>query len=202
VGLAAAHGSGVVHRDVKPDNLYLVGPPGEPHGMKVLDFGMAKVDSLGAGSTDLVMGTVHYMAPEQIVLDVVDARTDVYSLGVVMFRMFTGQLPFDTVPGTELLGHQLFSPAPPPSWLNEAIDPRLEAVMLRALRKHPDNRYDNMDQLVADLEAVLGINQARPAEWAPPPLKRDPDVYTPENDQGRRAAAVIARRFGGPGLVP
>lgn len=196
VGLSAAHRSGVVHRDVKPDNLFLFGAPGAPDGLKILDFGMAKVDSLGTGTTDLVMGTVHYMAPEQIVLDPVDGRTDVYALGVVMFRMFTGQLPFDTMPGTELLGHQLFSPAPPPSWLNEELDPRVEAIMLRAMRKHPDNRYPNMDYLLADLEAVLGLHPGRAAEVDLPPLEREPDVYVPRNDQGRKAAEVIAQRFG------
>jgi serine/threonine-protein kinase len=157
---------------------------------------MAKVDSLGTGTTDLVMGTVHYMAPEQIVLHPVDGRTDVYALGVVMFRMFTGQLPFDTVPGTELLGHQLFSPAPPPSWLNEQLDPQVEAIMLRAMRKHPDNRYANMDALLADLEAVLGTGPGANAKVELPELDRKPDVYVPRNAQGRKAAEVIARRFG------
>lgn len=195
-GLSAAHRSGVVHRDVKPDNLFLLGGPGRPDALKILDFGMAKVDSLGTGTTDLVMGTVHYMAPEQIVLDPVDGRTDIYALGVVMFRMFTGQLPFDTAPGTELLGHQLFSPAPPPSWLDEDLDSRVEAIMLRAMRKHPDNRYPNMDSLLGDLDAVLGSRSGQAAEVKVPPLEREPDVYVPRNAHGRKAAEVIARRFG------
>src|SRR5882762_4672638 len=158
-GLVAAHRAGIVHRDVKPGNLFLLGPIGNPYGLKVIDFGMAKGERSGRiSSHDLVLGTIEYMAPEQIVTDPSDARTDVYGLGVVMFRVFTGHLPFDVETDVELLAHQMYSPAPPPSWLQEDIDPRIERVILRAMRKHPDNRYPSMEALVADLERILGFS--------------------------------------------
>ena len=148
-GLLAAHRAGIVHRDVKPDNLFLLGPLGEPYALKVIDFGMAQSASGSTQSKGLLLGTVQYMAPEQIVADPVDARTDVYGLGVVMFRMFTGHLPYETDFHTDVLAHQLFSPTPPPSWLSDTIDPRIETVIVTAMRKHPENRYDFMQGLLA-----------------------------------------------------
>ena len=158
-GLIAAHRAGIVHRDVKPGNLFLIGPIGNPYGLKLIDFGMAKGEaSRRISAHDLVLGTIEYMAPEQIVSDPTDVRTDVYGLGVVMFRVFTGHLPFDVDTDIEMLAHQMFSPAPPASWLHEQIDPRIELVILRAMRKKPENRYPTMDALVADIDRILGFS--------------------------------------------
>ena len=113
-GLAAAHALGIVHCDVKPENLFVVG--NERH-VKVLDFDLSWMpDAPEHGERHVLRGTAKYMAPEQIVGDQVDARTDVYSLGVVLFRMLTGHLPFDLELGATLLRHQVSSPIPPPSW--------------------------------------------------------------------------------------
>src|SRR5436190_6358219 len=194
LGLSAAHRAGIVHRDVKPGNLFLLGPVGSPYGLKLIDFGMAKGEKSGRISNhDVVLGTVEYMAPEQIVTDPSDARTDVYGLGVVMFRVFTGHLPFDVETDFELLAHQMFSAAPPPSWLNENIDPRIEQVILRAMRKRPDNRYPSMDAFVVDLERILGFTTESHVSSGP---ARADDTYEPQTPAGLDACEALLRQFG------
>jgi serine/threonine-protein kinase len=194
-GLVAAHRAGVVHRDVKPDNFVLVGPNDEPFGLKLIDFGMAKLDTAGSGSsgTHTILGTVEYMAPEQILAEPVDARTDVYAMGVVMFRLFTGHLPFDTSLPADLLRHQLFSSMPPPSWLEAELDSRIERMILTATHKHPDNRYSSMQELLDDLDAVVGVS-AR--EVSRRELKVTPDAYAPRSTRGAEALAILAEKFG------
>ena len=141
LGLEAAHRQDVVHCDIKPGNLFLCGPVGEASVLKVFDFGLAQ--SMGVDlelQPESIAGTMEYMAPEQVVGDPVDARADIYGLGVVLFRALTGELPFDATPTTRLLGHHLMSPVPPPSWLVDDLDPRLETVVMSSVRKHPANR--------------------------------------------------------------
>jgi serine/threonine-protein kinase len=194
-GLQAAHAAGIVHRDVKPANLFLLGPIGHPYGLKVIDFGLAKGDtSSRISGHDIVLGTIEYMAPEQIVTDPSDARTDVYGLGVVMFRVFTGHLPFDVETDMELLAHQMFSAAPPPSWLNEKIDPRMERIILRAMRKRPENRYPTMQAIVQDLERILGLSTEEHVEAVE---KLADDYYEPRTATGRGAAELLRRQWSG-----
>jgi len=203
-GLEASHAAGVVHRDVKPDNLFLVRRRDGSETLKVIDFGMAKVQrSSGSSAQGLVLGTIEYMAPEQIVSEEIDARTDIYGLGVVMYRMFTGHLPFD-VPtprddraaaaerrGRDLLGHQLFSPVPPPSWLDDHLDPRIELVILCATRKRPENRYPTMTALRRDLERIrIGRNPRGQA------LETEPDVYEAKSDLGKQAERYFTKELG------
>ncbi|MDX2055991.1 MAG: serine/threonine-protein kinase [Polyangiaceae bacterium] len=187
-GLHAVHEAGIIHRDVKPDNIFLVGPLGSPKIAKILDFGLAKCDP--QREENVVLGTGQYMAPEQVLGDRVDARSDVYSLGVVMFRMFTDHLPWDLELGVELLRHHLVSPAPPPSWLNEALDPRIEVVILRALCKHPENRFASMQELVDALDAILESTPSvePPVAYRP---SRLPDLYTPCTAHARENAALL-----------
>jgi eukaryotic-like serine/threonine-protein kinase len=192
-GLAAAHRVGVFHRDVKPDNLFLVGPPGEPHGLKVLDFGLAQLGWRPPSRPDIAVGTIEYMAPEQIVGESADARTDVYGLGCVMFRTLTNQLPFDARDDHELLAHHLVSPAPPPSWLHESLDPRLEAIILTALRKRPENRYASMVDLIADLDRILGVRAGRKTGLG---LRHAPDVYAPTSEKARAVAQALYAKLG------
>lgn len=198
-GLLAAHRVGVIHRDIKPANLYLVGPRHAPEGLKLIDFGLAKDKASGVAgpnSGNVVMGTGQYMAPEQVLADPVDARTDIYGLGVVLFRMLTGHLPFDLDAGIDLFSHQLFSAVPPVSWLREDVDPRLERLVQRCMRKHPENRYPSAVELLADIQAILdGPNEDRSAP-ALVQLARDPDLYKPRNPRGRGVAEHLAVYFG------
>ena len=188
-GLLAAHAKGLVHCDVKPENLFVIENGGEM-ALKLLDFDLAFVrDTEEKPQEDgrvMLRGTAKYMAPEQIVGDPVDARTDVYGLGVVLFRLLTGHVPFDLDLSTTLLRHHLSSPVPPPSWLVDDLDPRLDAVVVRATRKDPANRYPDMAALLADLEAIaLGLDL--PAPHASPRADR----YTPQSDQAREAVRAL-----------
>ncbi|MBE2253118.1 MAG: HDOD domain-containing protein [Myxococcus sp.] len=156
--LAAAHERGIVHRDLKPDNLFLTSYPDYPDFLKVLDFGIAKL--LGASSgprttPGLIIGTPAYMSPEQVMGDeALDARSDIYSLGVVAYRMLTGRLPFEGNLMQLMQGHLNGTPAP----LREH-EPRLseaiERVVLRCLARKPEDRYQSMKVLRKEL-ATLG----------------------------------------------
>jgi len=198
-GLAAAHDAGIVHRDIKPGNLFLVGPIGAPTGVKIIDFGFAKdmnEDISGPNSGNLVLGTAQYMAPEQVVADPVDNRTDIYAFGVVLFLVLTGQLPFDLDPSVELLEHQLFSTVPPLSWLNENIDWRLEKLVMRCLQKNPDNRYPSAHELLGDLARIAeGAPETRPA-ILPRSGNVERDAYRPRHARGLEIAQSLAEHFG------
>jgi serine/threonine-protein kinase len=152
--LAAAHARGIVHRDLKPDNVQLVRRSAE-EAVKVLDFGIAKVG--GASSkltkTGMIFGTPHYMSPEQAAGQSVDARTDVYALGVILFEMATGTVPFDGDTFMGILSKHMFEPPPRPTNVLASTHP-LEPVILRALAKKPEDRYASMDALLADLRIV------------------------------------------------
>ena len=198
-GLAAAHDAGIVHRDIKPGNLFLVGPLGAPTGVKIIDFGFSKdmnEEAGGPSSRNLVLGTAQYMAPEQVLADPVDRRADIYALGVVLFRVLTGQLPFDLDPSLELLGHQLFSPVPPLSWLNENIDWRLEKLVLRCLYKNPDDRYTSTHELLEDLARITASELGAEPVSFPISVNRKPDVYRPRNARGVEIAQSLAEHFG------
>ena len=157
--LGAAHQRGIVHRDMKPDNVYIV-PRGETQNfVKVLDFGIAKVG--GASNkltrTGMVFGTPHYMSPEQAAGQSVDARTDIYALGVIMYEMFTGRVPFDADTFMGVLTKHMFEKPEP---MNQPGAERqlgaLEQITMRALEKKPENRYQTMHEMIEDLDRVMG----------------------------------------------
>jgi serine/threonine-protein kinase len=192
--LAAAHRVGIIHRDVKPDNLFLVGERGAPYSLKVVDFGMAKLTEASSLSvTGMALGTLQYIAPEQALADPVDGRTDVYGLGVVLYRTVTGHLPFDGHDDAHLVAQHLFAPPPRPSAVKPGLDPRLDAVILNAIKKRPENRYPTMKAMEEDLERILG---KREGAVLPAPITREPDLYEAQTPSAKAAASVLR------GLVP
>ena len=159
--LAAAHASGVIHRDLKPDNIMLMMRLGDPDFVKVLDFGLAKMFQ-GASSVQtavgVLLGTPQYMSPEACESKAVDHRTDIYALGVLLFQMMCGVLPFTGESMGEVLVKQVTQLPPAPRGLNPQIPPSVEQLLLRCLAKHPDARFQTMMQLrdaLLDPEAYL-----------------------------------------------
>lgn len=188
-GLAAVHCAGIVHGDIKPKNVFLCGPLDEPSTVKIIDFGLACPfsASVEAAEDETIAGTLEYLSPEQAAADPLDERSDVYAFGIVAFRWLTGELPFDTHLGTQLLVHQLTSPAPPMSWLANEIEPALEALVAVALRKARENRYQTMLGLLADLEMI----EEGECVIQGAPVTVYPDTYEPRNELGRRALAML-----------
>ncbi|GAB4211849.1 MAG: hypothetical protein OHK0013_33970 [Sandaracinaceae bacterium] len=154
--LEAAHERGIVHRDLKPDNIYLVKQGADDAFVKVLDFGIAKVG--GASSkltkTGMIFGTPHYMSPEQAAGQSVDRRTDIYALGVIMYEMFAGRVPFDGDTFMGILSKHMFESPIPPSQVKGAGLGAIEDVILKALAKKVENRYQTMSELIADLDRI------------------------------------------------
>lgn len=162
--LAAAHDRGIVHRDLKPDNVFVVQRGNGERTVKVLDFGIAKV----AGATGkltrtgMVFGTPHYMSPEQASGQEVDQRTDIYALGVIMYEMFTGKVPFDADTFMGILSKHMFEAPVPPSQRIESLDGELgpiEHVILKAIAKRPEDRYQTIGALLDDLDVIEGGGQ-------------------------------------------
>jgi tRNA A-37 threonylcarbamoyl transferase component Bud32 len=160
--LAAAHAAGIIHRDLKPDNVMVMPRLGDPDFVKVLDFGLAKVFSAATAvktAAGVLLGTPQYMSPEACESKGdVDHRTDIYALGVLLFQMTTGVLPFDGESMGEVLVKQVTALPPVPRALNPAIPPSVEQILLRCLAKRLDARFATMLQLreaLLDPEAYL-----------------------------------------------
>lgn len=158
-GLQAAHALNIVHRDMKPDNVHLIRHGTETDVVKILDFGIAKVQGSTSARTRTgsVFGTPHYMSPEQASGERdIDARTDIYALGVLMYEMATGKVPFDADNVMGILTAHLYTPPVPPRQQpgGETISPGLEAVILKALAKRREARYQSMEALRLDLDRV------------------------------------------------
>ena len=160
--LAAAHAAGIIHRDLKPDNIMLLSRLGDQDFVKVLDFGLAKVFSAGTAvrtAAGVLLGTPQYMSPEacESKRDI-DHRTDIYALGVLLFQMMTGVLPFDGESMGEVLVKQVTMLPPAPRGLNPAIPPSVEQILLRCLAKRADARFPTMQSVreaLLDPEAYL-----------------------------------------------
>jgi tRNA A-37 threonylcarbamoyl transferase component Bud32 len=168
--LEAAHAKKIIHRDLKPDNVFLISHQGRKNYVKLVDFGIAKLleveSTTGRTETGAVMGTPAYMSPEQALGEGsrIDARSDVYALGVLMFQLATGQLPFNGTHAKILLAH-VQSPTPRPRSLNPALPKRWEAIILEAMEKQPENRFEGAGQLGA---AITGCLESLGLATSPP----------------------------------
>jgi eukaryotic-like serine/threonine-protein kinase len=171
--LAAAHERGVVHRDVKPDNVFLARQPDGSEIAKVIDFGISHVPPPSGRPpitrSGAIIGTPEYMAPEQAAGEPVDLRSDVYAVGVLAYEMITGELPIAAAtPIAILVAHQTRTPDPP-SKRRASIPVEVDALVLRALAKKPEDRFASMDAFAAEVARVrvailrLGARSPRPS---------------------------------------
>ena len=149
-----AHGEGVLHRDIKPSNILLTAG----RGVYITDFGLARVMQSGEStlSQGMIMGTPHYISPEQAKgVAELDGRADIYSYGVILYEMATGRVPFRAESDFSIIHSQIFDAPPLPSMINDAINPRLEMLLLKVLEKEPDARYDTAGEMAAALHHAL-----------------------------------------------
>jgi eukaryotic-like serine/threonine-protein kinase len=148
-----AHRRGIVHRDIKPHNV-IVDDDGRA---KVTDFGIARAGASDMTETGSIMGTAQYLSPEQAQGHPVDARADLYSIGVVLYELLTGRVPFDAESAVTIALKQVSEEPVPPSHYNAAVSDQLEDVVMRALQKDPANRFANADEFIVALEQARGI---------------------------------------------
>ncbi len=161
--IGEAHDVGVMHRDLKPENVLLTEHRGQKDFVKILDFGIAKVANSKQQLTQsgIVYGTPAYMSPEQAQALDIDARSDIYSLGCMMYEMLTGKLPFDAKTALKILEMQAFATAEPiESFVS--ISPELARVVETAMRKEPEHRYQTAAKMLEALDAVDGKTDKPP----------------------------------------
>lgn len=167
--LAFAHDRGVVHRDIKPPNIMLVGGG----RVKIMDFGIARMRSSDLKTqTGLMMGTPRYMSPEQVAGRPVDQRSDIFSLGTVLYELLTGTKLFAGADATEIMYNVSHLRPVPPSRINRQVPAMLDLVVAKALEKDADERYQDAHQFAADLRACLSELGGRRAETEPTTIGR------------------------------
>jgi serine/threonine-protein kinase len=197
-GVAAAHAKGIVHRDLKPENIMLVEQNGDPDFVKVLDFGIAKVaDVTSAGHGNVaqtltkagtVIGTPDYMSPEQALGRAVDERSDLYSLGVVLYELLSGEAPFRGGAATLLRQQVMEQPEPLPREVIEDGDPMLVEMVNKLLAKKPDERFQTAAELMTMLDAASSALAAKG-------VLRDLGFRARSNSGARRLLRRVVRRL-------
>jgi serine/threonine protein kinase len=164
-GLHAVHAAGVIHRDLKTENVFLAGrEKGEPSRVVLMDFGLATVtrpSRASLTSEQVLVGTVAYMSPEQVQNRALSVRSDIYSLGVVMYEMLTGRLPFEGSSALTVAAARLHQPPTPMRRHVQEIDPRWERAVLRCLSRTPEERFATVDDLWAELQPRRATTAAR-----------------------------------------
>ena len=157
-GLSAAHKKGIVHRDVKPHNILMT----EDGIAKITDFGIAKAvtnTTIVDSGKDNVMGSVHYFSPEQAKGANVDEKSDIYSLGIVLYEMLTGKVPFDGDNPVTIALMQINEPVTPPSVFNHNVPPGLERIVMKAVEKQPKDRFASADEMIEALDKMEVVNR-------------------------------------------
>ena len=190
-GLAAAHAQGIVHRDLKPDNIFLIQRGADKEFVKILDFGIAKVSTSEGKLTraGAVFGTPHYMSPEQAAGTSVDARGDIYSLGIILYELVSGKVPFDSDNFMGVLTQHMYKA---PTLLAEVtpnaelLPPGLETIVMKCLAKRPEQRYQSMDELVADIDNVTAGVKPTAARVAREDLTEPGSYYEDSTPSGAR----------------
>ncbi len=200
LGLSALHDAGLVHGDLCPSNIMVLGAPDEPYGVKLLNYGVARrfrnlcesegPNAPGAEAEPLATPSA-FTAPEQILDGIFDPRGDVYALGIVMLVALSGRFPFQGADSSGGYYDKLSRDTLDSFWIDETLDPRLEAVVTNATRRHPENRYPSAAALLEDLDALVGLSNK---EVTLVPLSRTPDHYEPRTEQGRRALDRLAEQ--------
>lgn len=211
--LEAAHEQGVIHRDIKPHNIFLVEETASsngssdvgfggvaPGGVKVGDFGIARAAAETAMTeTSLILGTVRYLSPEQATGEAVGPESDLYSLGVVLYEMITGEVPFDAENPIAIAMKHISEPPPRPREKNPGVSDGIQAVTLKLLSKAPESRYRSASELVGDLECIgRGLPPASLAtEGETEVLKRPAAISRTSQENGRVAVAPRRRSRAG-----
>jgi len=198
--LRAAHGHGIIHRDMKPENVYLVDREGRPDFVKVLDFGIAKVvsaddnDGPRLTQTGMIFGTPEYMSPEQAQGHPPDHRVDIYAVGCIMYHMLTGAVPFTADSFMGILTKHLLEPVVPPRKRRPELDipADVEAVCLRAMEKDRDKRWPDMDVFYQALGAAGGVPFEPSNVFMPPQASLKYPRLTEANGKARESKTAIA----------
>lgn len=181
-GLSYAHKQGVLHRDIKPSNIMIT----DDGSVFVTDFGLARMVQAGEStlSQDMMVGTPQYISPEQAqgVSDL-DQRTDIYSLGVVLYEMLTGRVPFSADTPFATVHDHIYTPLPMPSSVNPNIEPDVERMLLKALAKDPNDRFATVDELLQALEFTMG-QQLTVASKTKKPTKIDTPPAATKKESG------------------
>ncbi len=153
-GLAYAHKHGIVHRDIKPSNIMVL----SDNHVKIADFGIAQMDSKLLGAPNgMIMGSPSYMSPEQVMASSIDARSDIFSFGIVLYQLLTGQRPFSGNNISSIM-YQVVNKAPPrPGSLNTDVPPMLDIIVSKCLEKNPKDRYQNTNELAEELRSCRMI---------------------------------------------
>lgn len=200
-----AHSKGVIHRDIKPQNIMLL----EGGFVKVTDFGIAKIPKAETLTmADKAIGTVFYLSPEQAQSRKIDLRSDLYSLGVMMYEMVTGKMPFTAETPVAVIYQHISTPPVPPSQINPKIPIGLEQIILCAMEKNPENRYQSAVQMYRHLQRLkqdpsVVFVQRRPhqktitSETPVPPVKRGPAENHQSKKPGSSQPAKKPRTSGG-----
>ena len=217
-GLAAAHRAGIVHRDVKPENVLLA----EDGRIKIGDFGLARATSANTATGQMLLGTIAYLAPELVTRGTADARSDIYSAGCLLYELLVGRPPFQGDSPVSVAYQHVREMPIPPSQLDADITPEMDAITMKALAKSPDDRYQsakamrddcwrllNDQPVTAHLPAVVPVDDATPASSAGPtralPVQEELDqaaaedtFYTEEEEPPHKrgvSPATVMRRM-------